>query len=69
MNNKDHLDEALEKAANLLVEHCDSVRIFVSVLEADKENARTLGRGSWYAQCWQVQCWLDSQRHQEEFDD
>jgi hypothetical protein len=65
----DHLDEAMDKACALLIEHCDNVRIFVSTLEADSENARTTGRGSWHAQCWQVHKWLQVQEQDDGMDE
>lgn len=57
------LTDALEQAINLLREHCDSVRIFVTK-ESDDGNADTIaltdGRGNWYAQKGQIVDWLEN---------
>ena len=49
-------DEALERAAELLGEYYDSVRIFVT----DKEQSATIGAGNFFAQYGQVALWLQN---------
>jgi hypothetical protein len=63
------LDAALDKAASLLAEHCDSVRIIVTLDDLDKEGGshrRSIGRGNYYAQYGSVVKWLQDQDAVEE---
>jgi len=58
-------EQALERAAEVLGEYFDSVRIFVT----DKEESSTIGTGNFFAQYGQVALWLQNIVGQEEVED
>lgn len=58
-------EAALAKAVETLGEYYDSVRVFVST----RDEATTLGSGSFFAQYGQVALWLQNVVEQEEAED
>jgi len=57
----EELQRLVDKAAQDLSEHCDSVRIFVVTHDNDLSKAYTSGKGNFYSQVGQVTEWLERQ--------
>lgn len=60
-HDKDHIRSLMDKACEQIIEHCDSVRIFVTKHSGDGTVNTTFidsGRGNFYAQLGQVREWL-----------
>ena len=57
----EHLEKKLTDAKNVLMEHFDSCRIFVTLHEDDSKNtgAYTVGGGNFYAQRGNIQEWMN----------
>jgi len=67
----EEMEKMVEDSADRLMEHFDSVRIFVTVHRGDKESTKgiTKGRGNYYAQIGQVREFIirdDKQTRMEE---
>ncbi len=57
----EELQRLVDKTAQDLSEHCDSVRIFVVTHDNDLSKAYTSGKGNFYSQVGQVTEWLERQ--------
>lgn len=66
MTQKETIQALLDEATRKLLEHCDSVRIFVTAQamdgSTDETSALEHGGGNFYAQMGQVQEWLCIQK-------
>lgn len=60
MSNEEQIQKLVAESAAKLLEHCDSVRIFVTWHDGSTENTGSFekGGGNFYAQLGQVQEWL-----------
>jgi hypothetical protein len=58
------IQAVLQRACAQLMEHCDSVQIFVTVDDGPNDQTRAyhFGGGSYFTRLGQVQHWVDSER-------
>lgn len=67
MSTEENQQALLEKFVQQLIEHFDSVQIFVTIQESEGTDMATLqlnsGAGNWYARFGQVHEWLISHKH------
>lgn len=63
MSDIKEISKIADEAAAKLMEHCDSVRIFVTVQDGGKEKTKSYdtGMGNFYAQLGQVIEWVELQ--------
>lgn len=63
---EDEDDRVLREAVLKLMEHFDTVQIFATKVEREKDPDSTInatwGRGNWFARYGQIQTWLDRKR-------
>lgn len=62
-DDREQLVSAVNEAAGKLIEHCDSVQIFVTLHKGDEQNTISYetGRGSFYCRYGQVVEWISIQ--------
>lgn len=56
--NVDEIEQKVKDAAATLMEHCDTVQIFVTIHDVEVTHAYQTGRGNYYARLGQIQEWL-----------
>jgi hypothetical protein len=58
------INTVLQRACAQLMEHCDSVQIFVTVDDGPNDQTRAyhFGNGSYFTRLGQVQYWVDCER-------
>lgn len=58
----EELQKLVDKVAQDLSEHCDSVRIFIVVHDNDLSKAYSSGKGNFYSQLGQITEWIERQQ-------